>query len=93
MTFENAKEWLRRNGVEVRRLADRGHNLAQRIVMAYLDCFESQKLTNRAPFERDKLTLIAALDDFIRQDLMINARAELTAKFGYKEDKPLTPAI
>lgn len=92
MTFENAKEWLRRNGTEVKQLADRGHNLAQMIVIFYIECYERQKLTDRQPFERAKASLLAALEDFIRQDLTIHSRTELKAKYGYKDDEKPAPA-
>lgn len=87
MNFVDARDWLRRHGGEIRQLAERGHLGAQRIILRYTECHRCSKLADRQPFDKAAASLIAILEDFIRQDLIISARAELRAKFGYKDDE------
>jgi hypothetical protein len=88
VNFLDARDWLRRHGGEIRQLAERGHFAAQRIIMLYSDCYHCSKLADRRPFDKASASLIAILEDFIRQELMITARAELRSKFGYQDAEP-----
>lgn len=92
MNFVDSRDWLRRHGGEIRQLADRGHGQAQRIILLYTECYRCSKLADRQPFDKAAASLIAILEDFVRQDLIISARAELRAKFGYKDDATKPPA-
>jgi hypothetical protein len=94
VNFIDSRDWLRRHGGEIRQLADRGHHQAQQIILLYTECYRCSKLADRQPFDQAAASLRAIMEDFIRQDLIISARAELRAKFGYKDDeKPPAPGL
>jgi hypothetical protein len=81
MTLQNARDWLRKHGGEVRLLADRGHVQAQAVIAAHLACWEANKLIDRKAFEAAAANLIAVLHDFIIEHLTIHSRRELEQKF------------
>ena len=85
MTFDTAMAWMSSNRQELKQAAERGHPAAHRAMVAYMHAREVWSPVHTLEFERRARSFCDALNDFVVEELNRAGRAELRAKFGYKE--------
>lgn len=83
MPWSELRKWLRMWGPDIQRLADRGDQVAKKVIEIYRDC-AYQNLPTTHPRHTD---LRKALEDYLHRDLNKSDRAELGAKYGHLVDE------
>jgi hypothetical protein len=82
LPWEELRKLLRKEGPNIRLLADRGDKFAKKVYDVYLEAC-------RLPIEHPKnLELRIAIDDYMNRDLRQHERTELEGKFGHRVDLP-----
>lgn len=88
MTWETAMAWLQSNRHELKQAAERGHLAAHRAMVEYMRYREARASAYpliTPEMERIQTSLCDALNDFCVEELNCSGRADLRAKFGYKD--------
>lgn len=90
MTLENAIDWIRMHGGEIRALADQREALALKVMATYMVCRQHEHSHDRKFYSQAVGNLIGYLNEYIARDLNLDTRAELRDKYGHHADDAVT---